>query len=135
MPFPVELKYIKETEEELGVEFPKIFKEKMQEENGGEFLTEDEDWELFPFFDKSDKKRISRTCNHIILETKNAREWENFPEKAYAIGKNGCGDFLVLIEKEPNKLSDKIYVWEHETGKLIKVGEDINDYEEYDDDF
>lgn len=138
MPFPIDLKYIKETEDESGVEFPKVFKEKMQEENGGEFFTEKVDWELFPFFDKSDKKRISRTCNHIILETENLKEWNNFPKNAFAIGKNGSGDLLVLIEKEPEKLSDEIYLWEHETGKIIKVGENINDYEEpedYEDDF
>lgn len=132
MPFPIELKYIIETEKEVGFEFPSIFKEKMQEENGGEFITENDDWELFPFFDKSDKKRISRTCNHIILETNQAKEWGNFPKNTFAIGKNGYGDLLVLIEKEPKKLGDEIYVWEHETGEVIKVGEDINDYDEDD---
>lgn len=129
MPSPIELKYIIETEKETGFEFPKIFKAKMQKENGGEFFAEDEWWFLFPFFDKSDKKRISRTCNHIVLETNKAREWSDFPENTFAIGKNGSGDLLVLIEKEPKKLGEEIYVWYHEEDKLIKVGENINDYE------
>ena len=128
--FPIELEFILETENETGFEFPKIFKEKMQELNGGEFFTDDDDWELFPFFDKSDKKRISRTCNHIVLETNKAKKWNNFPENTFAIGKNGCGDLLVLMEKEPNKLGEEIYVWEHDTGELFKVGENIYDYQE-----
>ncbi len=133
MPFPIELKYIKETEEELGVEFPKIFKEKMQEENGGEFYAEGEWWFLFPFFDKSDKKRISRTCNHIILETKNAMKWNAFPKNSIAVGTNQSGDYLILREIETNKLSDEIYIWYHETREIIKVGKNINDYEEPED--
>ena len=36
MPFPVDIKFIAETEHELGVEFPKSFKQKMMIENGGE---------------------------------------------------------------------------------------------------
>ncbi len=106
MPFPIELKYIKETEKELGIEFPKVFKEKMREENGGEFYAEEEWWFLFPFFDKSEKKRISRTCNHIILETKNAMKWNGFPKNSIAVGTNQSGDYLILREIEANKLSD-----------------------------
>ena len=81
MPFPIEPKYIKEAEVELGIEFPKSFVEKMEKENGGEFSTDEDDWTLYPFFDKLDNKRISRTCNHIILETNQLREIEDFPEK------------------------------------------------------
>ena len=33
------------------------------------FDLEDEDWELFYIADTSDKKRIARSCNHIIHET------------------------------------------------------------------
>ncbi len=133
MSFPIELKYIKEAEEELGVEFPKVFKEKMKEENGGEFYAERERWILFPFFDKSDKKRISRTCNHIILETKNAVKWNAFPKNSITIGTNQSGDYLILREIETNKLSDEIYIWYHETSEIIKVGKNINDYKEPED--
>nr|WP_286425265.1 SMI1/KNR4 family protein [Myroides marinus] len=73
MPFPIELKYIVKTEEELGVLFPDQFKTKMMQEKGGELTTKEDDWQVYPFFDRSDKKRISRTCNHIGLETKQAR--------------------------------------------------------------
>ncbi|MDP5101971.1 MAG: SMI1/KNR4 family protein, partial [Nonlabens sp.] len=86
MPFPVEEKYIIETENELGVKFPIGFRNRMMESNGGEVDLEDFNFELYPFFDKSDKKRISRTCNHIGLETRNAKLWNGFPQNAVAIG-------------------------------------------------
>ncbi|MBZ4036390.1 SMI1/KNR4 family protein [Flavobacterium sp. 17A] len=128
MPFPIDVKYIIEAEEELGLEFPPLFKEKMIEENGGEAQTEDDDWNLYPFFDKSDRKRISRTCNHIILETKQVKEWGNFPLNAIAIGGNGCGDQLILLPSKNDKiLDDIVYFWCHETGKIQKVAENIQE--------
>lgn len=129
MPFPLDPKYIEETEKELGVIFPPLYKTKMINENGGEAGTEDEGWSLFPFFDKSDDKRISRTCNHLILETKNAREWNNFPQNAVAIGENGCGDFLILqrVSETGSELSETPYSWWHETGEIHAVGKSIND--------
>ncbi|MDY3317384.1 SMI1/KNR4 family protein [Riemerella anatipestifer] len=132
MPFPVDIKYINETEQEFQLEFPDKFKLKMIKENGGELITEEEDWQLFPFFDKSDKKRISRTCNHIGLETKRAKEWKDFPKNGVAIASNGCGDFLVLLPTVENekKLGEEIFCWIHETGELEKVAENIEELNE-----
>jgi len=129
MAFPIDIKYIIETEQELGLAFPDNFKSKMTQVNGGELMTEDDDWQLFPFFDKSDNKRISRTCNHIILETNQAKQWENFPVNGIAIGSNGCGDLLLLLPtKEDNrKLSDEIFMWFHETGETEKIADSINE--------
>ena len=129
MPFPVDLKYIAETEQELGLIFPERFKTKVLKENGGELMTGDNNWELFPFFDKSDKKRISRTCNHIILETKQAKEWDNFPNDGITIASNGCGDFLILLpEKEDRKTyRDEIYMWFHETRETEKMANSIDE--------
>ncbi len=129
MAFPIDIKYIIETEQELGLVFPDNFKSKMAQVNGGELMTEDDDWQLFPFFDKSDNKRISRTCNNIILETNQAKQWENFPVNGIAIGSNGCGDLLLLLPtKEDNrKLSDEIFMWFHETGETDKIADSINE--------
>ena len=129
MPFPIEPKYIKEAEVELGIEFPKSFFEKMEKENGGEFSTDEDDWTLYPFFDKLDNKRISRTCNHIILETNQLREIEDFPENGIAIAENGCGDNLIMLPFEENqtKIKEKIYVWLHETGEIIEIANSIED--------
>lgn len=129
MPFPLDEKYIFETEQELGILFPNNFKAKMIKENGGELKTVDDDWQVIPFFDKSDKKRISRTCNHILLETKQARSWDNFPSNGIKIASNGCGDFLLLMPTKLNdkKLSDEIYLWFHETGEIEKVADSIEE--------
>jgi hypothetical protein len=129
MPFPIDLNFINETENELGVVFPEKFKAKMVIENGGELITEDDEWQLFPFLDKSDNKRMSRTCNHIILETKQAKEWDDFPYNAIAIASNGCGDYLILIptESNPNKLNEEIYLWFHETSELTKIANSIDE--------
>ena len=103
MPFPIDLKYIQETEHELGVQFPDSFKSKMLKENGGEIITNGEEWQLYTFFDNSDKKRIARTCNHIGLETKQCRELSYFPSEGIAIGMNGYGDQLILLPSDADK--------------------------------
>ena len=132
MPFPIELKYILETERTLGLEFPESYKNKMMRENGGELMTDEDDWLLFPFLDKSDNKRISRTCNHIVLETENARQWESFPENGITIASNGCGDNLVLLpfEDNPKQLQETIYLWLHETGEITEIAESIDELTE-----
>lgn len=132
MPFPIDIKYIIDTEQALELEFPKIFKQKMVVENGGELMTDEDDWQLFPFFDKSDKKRISRTCNHIGLETKIAKEWDKFPKVAIAIAANGCGDVLILLPSKENnkKLSDEIFQWFHETGEIAQIANSIDELNE-----
>lgn len=129
MPFPIEPKYIKEAEAALGIEFPKAFFEKMVKENGGEFSTDEDDWTLYPFFDKSDAKRISRTCNHIVLETKQSRTIQDFPENGIAVAENGCGDHLIMLpsEENPIKIKEEIYVWLHETGEVIEIANTIED--------
>lgn len=132
MPFPVEEKYILETEDELSVKFPEKFKARMKKLNGGEItesLKDEEDyiyW-LYPFFDKSDKKRVSRTCNHIALETANSRKWRNFPENAIAIAHDGSGNKLVMTHNGDGILSECIYFWDHETGEIEMIAESINE--------
>lgn len=96
MPFPINEKYIQQAEQQLGFIFPMSFKSKMQQLNGGEVIADDDQWQLFPFFDQADKKRINRTCNHILYETKQAQHWIGFPAHAIAIASNGAGDLLIL---------------------------------------
>lgn len=134
MPFPVDVKYIEEAEKELGLVFPPVFKAKMIKENGGEIHAEDEDWILFPFFDKSNNERIRRTSNHVVRETKTAREWTNFPQEAVAIGENGGGDYLILqkVSNANNVLSDVVYFWLHETGEIHQITNSILDLSEAD---
>jgi hypothetical protein len=129
MAFPVDDQYITAAETELGLTFPSTFKDKMKKENGGEIKTEYGSWIIHPFFDKSDIKSIKRTSNHIILETKNSKEWDGFPDNAIAIGDNGSGDKLILLptDSNPKELSDKIYVWLHETSEVEELADNINE--------
>ncbi len=132
MPFPIDVKYIIETEQELGLVFPEIFKDKMIKENGGEIVTEEDEWQLFPFFDKSDNKKMSRTSNHIVLETKQARSWDNFPPNGIAIASNDSGDHLILLpfDNDSKKLKEEIYLWQHETGNIKEIAQTINEMTE-----
>ncbi len=65
MPFPLDEKYITETENELGVIFPDKFKSKMMQENGGELMTEDDDWNLYPFYLVSRNRKTKKVANKI----------------------------------------------------------------------
>ncbi|WP_439185925.1 SMI1/KNR4 family protein [Carboxylicivirga taeanensis] len=129
MPFPVEEKYIVETENEIGLKFPDSFRDKMKRENGGELIINGNDWTIHPFFDKTDRKRISRTSNHIIYETKEAKNWREFPKNAIVIGSDSYGNKLILLPKRfsKKKLQDIIYEWNHETGKINKVFKSTNE--------
>lgn len=129
MPFPVDGIYIKQAEEKLGVEFPSSFRTKMMRDNGGELATEEDDWQLFPFLDSSDKKRLSRTSNDIVRETGLAKKWPNFPSDCIAIASNGSGDLLVFKRGAPpaKKLEEVVYFWSHETGKLEEVASSFSE--------
>jgi hypothetical protein len=94
MPFPLDSKFVDETERKLGVTFPSMFRGRMLKDNGGSVQAGDDDWQLFPFFDDTDRKRVGRTANDIVRETTRAREWPNFPPGAVAIASNGTGDLL-----------------------------------------
>lgn len=127
MPFPIDEKYILQTEQQLGLTFPPCFKAKMIEMNGGEVVADDDLWQLFPFFDQADKKRIKRTCNHIIVETKQAQQWGGFPIDAIAIASNGSGDLLIFKKIENvQQLETTIYRWSHETAALKVVAQQFN---------
>ena len=129
MAFSVDKKFMLDAEIELGFAFPDEFKQKMMLENGGEIIIENEIWKVYPIFDKSDNKRINRTCNHIVLETKHAKEWNSFPDNVVAIGANDYGDQLILcpVPKSSSKLGEEIFIWSHETGKIEKIANSIND--------
>ena len=128
MPFPVDEKYILQTEQKLGVKFPASFREKMMKENGGSVDTPPDAWDLYPFMDTSDKKRLKRTCNDIVRETASGRDSTGFPPDAIAIGANGGGDQLVLIPSDDaGILQDAVFLWDHETGDIHKVADDFKD--------
>ena len=128
MAFDLDEKYILETENKLSGRLPDTYKKEMMQNNGGTVYLDDEDWELFPIADTSDKKRIARSANHIIYETNQANKWLKFPEDALAIASDGYGN-LLIFKKENDKYSNEIYLWNHETGDLEQVANDFNELE------
>jgi SMI1 / KNR4 family (SUKH-1) len=118
MPFPVDPKFIDQAEAKLGVKFPDAYRAGMTKLNGGEISTQEELWQLHPFFDTSDKKRLKRTANDIVRETVAAKNWTGFPEGAVVIASSQGGDLAVLFPGECDRkaLKDVVYCWNHETG-------------------
>src|SRR3954464_13555278 len=129
MPFPVDSKFIRDTEVKLSMTFPSTFVGRMSSNNGGSVDAGDATWELFPFRDSSDRKRIARTCNDIVLETNRMKKWPSFPAGAVAIASNGTGDQLIFLPEEGSgsELAPAVYRWDHETGDAEKVADDFAD--------
>ena len=96
MPSAVERTFIEHAEQKLGAPLPPAYVERMVRMHGGTLDVDGDDWQLSPILDESDVKRIARTCNDILRETKEARAWAGFPTDALAIATNGAGDLLVL---------------------------------------
>ena len=128
MPFNLSEEQLAQTEKELGARLPHEYREAMKLDNGGEASTEEGDWEFYPIKDTSDRKRISRTCNHIINETESCRGFGNFPDNAVAIASNGLGDQMVFI-KESGQFLNNVFLWLHETGKLQELAATFNEIE------
>ena len=127
MPFPVDEKYVLNAEAELGVRFPDSFRNKMMKENGGEVEIGDDCFQLQPFYDTSDKKRIKRTCSSIVHETKNEREHYRLPSNLIVIGNNGGGDLLVYKIDNSGKIKPTVYWFNHETEELEFAANDFNE--------
>ena len=115
MSFPVAEGRIADAEQQLGRRLPADLRSWLMRSNGGEVSTADDDWLLFPVFDPSDRKRLSRSANHIVRETEKWRSWANFPRDAIAIAENGEGDALIVLA------TDEIEKWNHETGQHAPV--------------
>lgn len=130
MAFPVEEKFIEKAEEELGVKFPLSFRHKMMRLNGGGVEVSTDYFELHPFYDTSDKKRIKRTCNSIVHETKTAREHYRLPTNLIVIGNNGGGDVLVYKIEENGIIDPKVYWLDHETEELVFAANDFSELNE-----
>jgi hypothetical protein len=127
MAFPVDEKYILNAEEALGVKFPASFREKMMKSNGGGVEVSTDYFELHPFYDTSDKKRIKRTCNSILHETKTARDNYRLPKNLIVIGNNGGGDVLVYKIESNGSIGNTVYWLDHETEELVFAANDFGE--------
>jgi len=130
MGFPVDIKFVQAAQAKLGVKFPASFVNEMLKHNGGVATTQNDEFHLHPFFDTSDKKRLKRTCNDIVRETKSARNgWHGFPPDAVVIGMNSAGDLLILLPMADlaDTLQHSVYWWDHETGETELVADDYSE--------
>lgn len=99
MPFDLSEPFMLAAESKLGATLPAAYRSAMLRSNGGELSVDDDDWMLYPIADTSDRKRLSRTANHVIKETQVCRQWPDFPRDALAIASNGAGDQLVFLRQ------------------------------------
>ena len=129
MPFPVDIKWVKNTERKLNVRFPASYVVAMTRMNGGSVRVGDDFYELFSFLDCTDRKRIQRTCSSICRETESNRKWEHFPPELVVIGHNGTGDMLVLapMADDPGMLQQTVYWYDHETSEIHPIADDFAD--------
>jgi len=120
MAFPGTDEILRRAEQELGLVLPPFYRTRPLRENGGEVEAADDTWQLFPVQDMSDRKRLSRTANHVVRETAEARTWPRFPAAAVAIAANGSGNYLIL-QPAAGKLGDTVFLWDHEMGTASPV--------------
>ncbi len=125
MPFPLDQKWIDAAEQELGKVLPDGYKNRLKRDNGGEIDVIGDSWILHPAFDQSDRKRLKRTCNHVLAETRSSKSRIGFPEDAIAITANGSGDLLILLVDEESGASydSMVWFWNHETGQVEPVAD------------
>src|SRR5882724_8824953 len=128
MPFPITAAEIAKTEAKTGFKFPLGLKVRFSKDNGGEIKIARDNWQLIPFMDATDRKRIARTCNDIVRETSQMRDWEGFPEDAFVVAQNGGGDYLIILPetKGSKELGETIYFWDHETGEYEPVADSLD---------
>ena len=128
MSFPLSENELTKTERKIGIRFPESFRLAMMADNGGAVVTDEDQWDLFPFLDTSDRKRISRTSNDILRETDEARKWRGFPPDGWAISNNGFGDhmFFKQSSSDPTRFENTVYVYWHETAKISVLASDFS---------
>ncbi len=126
MPFELDERFVVAAEKQLGATLPSDYRQAMLMSNGGEVFTNGDLWQFYPIFDQTNRKRISRTCNHIIRETESMRKWHGWPADALAIGHDGSGNVLAFIE-ECAGFSPNVFVWDHEAGEMGRIADNFKD--------
>jgi len=131
MAFDISEEQVVATEAEIGRKLPSTYRSMMMANNGGTAFDDEDQWDIHPIRDTSDRKRLSRSCNHILVETKSAQEWRGFPKDALAIGGNGFGDVMMLLPSpsDPLVYDDQIYGFWHETGEVKPLADSLSCFE------
>ena len=125
MPFAVGEDRIEAAEGELGRRLPVDLRDRLMRDNGGEievdgYPGDNPIWYLHPVWDPSDRRRIARTANHIVGETREAHDTiGDLPAGSIVIADNGTGDLLLVLADD-----DDVVWWDHETGEIESVAPD-----------
>ena len=114
---PVEEPYVAAAERQLGVAFPRRYREWLLACNGGAVEVDGAWWDLHPVMDASDPRRLGPTWDHVCRQTELAKLLGGFPASAVSIGDDGSGDRLVLLARTPGERL-QLAVWQHDTGTL-----------------
>ena len=125
MPFDLSEEQLLATEVVIGARFPESYRQRMMRSNGGEVAAASDYWKLIPLRDTTDRRRLSRTANHVLVETKSFSEFPTWHDNAFAIAENGTGDALVMI-REGNQIKPQVLYWSHEDGTLQSIAEDFS---------
>lgn len=126
MPFPIDRSFVEDLQHSVSSRLPDCYISFMMQKNGGTIELNDDDWELHPIKDTSDRKRLSRTANHVLLEQSTYESWPRFVPETLSIATNGSGDRLVL-KRHRNAYLPEIYHWDHETGELNLIASSITE--------
>ncbi len=99
MPFDLSDEQLEATETEIGAKFSESYRRRMMQCNGGKVDAMSDYWILIPFGDTSDRKRLSRTANHVLVDPKSVSGFPSWHENVFAVAKNGTGDALVMFRE------------------------------------
>lgn len=110
---------IKSAEEQLGVVFPKQYKELFKLSNNAQI----DEWTLFPI---KDSKNLKRTWDDIVRQNQDVRD-EGMADDLISIGEDGTGDKLCFRIVD-TKMDSKIYIWYHETEELEELASNLKEF-------
>jgi hypothetical protein len=110
---------IKSAEEQLGVIFPKQYKELFKLSNNAQI----DEWTLFPI---KESKSLKRTWDDIVRQNQDVRD-EGMAEDLISIGEDGTGDKLCFRIVD-TVMDGKIYIWYHETEELEELASNLKEF-------
>ncbi|WHY99352.1 SMI1/KNR4 family protein [Peribacillus simplex] len=110
---------IKSAEEQLGVVFPKQYKELFKLSNNAQI----NEWTLFPI---KDSKNLKRTWDDVVRQNQDVRD-EGMADNLISIGEDGTGDKLCFRIVD-TVMDGKIYIWYHETEELEELAFNLKEF-------
>ncbi|MFJ7508627.1 SMI1/KNR4 family protein [Peribacillus simplex] len=110
---------IKSAEEQLGVIFPKQYKDLFKLSNNAQI----DEWTLFPI---KESKNLKRTWDDIVRQNQDVRG-EGMAADLISIGEDGTGDKLCFRIVD-TVMDGKIYIWYHETEELEELASNLKEF-------